>query len=126
MNITGKITHVGEVQSGKSANGKTWSNFTAVIEETEGQYPRSLSFTVMGDKVAVTLGEHCTIHFNTVAKEWNGKYFTNINAWKKEGGAAAAPSMDAPPSGATLPQKPAPAAPMAGLPPMEPISDLPF
>ena len=89
MQITGKITHVGPVTSGTSSNGNTWNKFQAVITETEGEYPKSLAFEVFNDKVAVSVGEQCTIHFETKAKEWNGKWFTNINAWRKEGGQAA-------------------------------------
>ncbi len=80
MQITGKITHVGPVASGTSSNGNTWNKFQAVITETEGEYPKSLAFEVFNDKVAVSVGEQCTIHFETKAKEWNDKWFTNINA----------------------------------------------
>jgi len=89
MQITGKITHVGPVTSGVSPSGNTWNKFQAVITETEGEYPKSLAFEVFNDKVAVSVGEQCTIHFETKAKEWNDKWFTNINAWRKEGGQAA-------------------------------------
>jgi len=96
MQITGKITHVGPVTSGVSPSGNTWNKFQAVITETEGEYPKSLAFEVFNDKVAVSVGEQCTIHFETKAKEWNDKWFTNINAWRKEGGQAAPAPAQAP------------------------------
>lgn len=109
MQITGKITWISEVQSGEGKNG-TWNKFSAVITEQEGQYPQSLSFEVFNDKVAVVMDELCTIHFQTKANEYNGRHYTNINAWKKEGGAAQ-PAQAPKPAGATLPaQKPAPIA----------------
>jgi len=83
MEITGKITHIGQVQSGTGQSGKDWSKFQAVITETEGQYPKSLAFDVFNDKVSVAMGEVCTIHFETKANEYNGKFYTNIGAWRR-------------------------------------------
>ena len=85
MNITGKITWVGPVASGTSKAGKAWNKFNAVITEQEGEYPKSLCFEVFNDKISVALGEVCTIHFETRANEYQGKYYTNITGWKKEG-----------------------------------------
>lgn len=85
MNITGKITWVGPVASGVSKAGKDWNKFNAVITEQEGEYPKSLCFEVFNDKISVALGEVCTIHFETRANEYQGKYYTNITGWRKEG-----------------------------------------
>ena len=108
MEITGKITHIGAVQTGEGQKG-TWNKFQAVITETEGQYPKSLAFDVFNDKVSVAMDEVCTIHFETKANLYQGKYYTNISAWRKTGGgtAQAAPAATA----ATLPtSKPTPTA----------------
>ena len=102
MEIKGKITWVGQVSSGVSkSTGKDWSKFQAVITEQEGEYPQSLCFEVFNDKIAVALNEVCTIHFQVKANEYQGKYYTNISAWKKEGGSAA-PAPQSKPEGATL------------------------
>ena len=85
MEITGKITWVGPVASGVSKAGKDWNKFNAVITEQEGEYPQSLCFEVFNDKISVQLGEVCTIHFQVKANEYQGKYYTNITGWKKEG-----------------------------------------
>jgi hypothetical protein len=97
MNITGKITWVGQVSSGVSkSTGKDWSKFQAVITEQEGEYPQSLCFEVFNDKIAVALNEVCTIHFQVKANEYQGKYYTNISAWKKEGGQQAGATLSQP------------------------------
>jgi len=108
MHIKGVITHVGEVTTGTGSKGE-WNKFQAVITEQGPQYPKSLVFDVFNDKVAVALGEECTIHFETKANEYNGKFYNNINAWRKEGATAAAPSApaSAPPTSAPAPS-PAP------------------
>ena len=85
MEITGKITWVGPVASGVSKAGKDWNKFNAVITEQEGEYPQSLCFEVFNDKISIALGDVCTIHFQVKANEYQGKYYTNITGWKKEG-----------------------------------------
>ena len=83
MKITGKITVVLPLQEGTSAKGTAWSKQTAVVEESEGQYPQSLSFDMMGDKiVALTAGQQVEVDFDTKAREYQGKWFNNVNAWK--------------------------------------------
>lgn len=117
MEIKGKITQMLPVVSGAKKDGGTWSKQSFVITEEADKYPKSLCFEVWNDKVPVSLGETCTIHFETKASEYNGKWYNEIRAWKKEGAAA-------PPQGATLPPMPAQAPVFASLPPDE--SDLPF
>lgn len=83
MRINGKITAVLPLQEGTSAKGTAWSKQTAVVEESEGQYPQSLAFDMMGDKiVALTVGQQVEVDFDTKAREYQGKYFNNVNAWK--------------------------------------------
>ena len=83
MKISGIITVVLPLQEGTSAKGTAWSKQTAVVEESEGQYPQSLAFDMMGDKIAaLTVGQQVEVDFDTKAREYQGKYFNNINAWK--------------------------------------------
>ena len=83
MKITGRITVVLPLQEGTSAKGTAWSKQTAVVEESEGQYPQSLSFDMMGDKiVALTAGQQVEVDFDTKAREYQCKWFNNVNAWK--------------------------------------------
>ena len=83
MKITGRITVVLPLQEGTSAKGTAWSKQTAVVEESEGQYPQSLAFDMMSDKiVALNVGYVVEIDFDTKAREYQGKYFNNVNAWK--------------------------------------------
>jgi hypothetical protein len=123
MEIKGKITQMLPVVSGAKKDGGTWSKQSFVITEEADKYPKSLCFEVWNDKVPVSLGETCTIHFETKASEYNGKWYNEVRAWKKEGAATA-------PQGATLPPMPAPAAPNPASAPVfstsQDQSDLPF
>ena len=83
MRINGRITAVLPLQEGTNEKGTAWSKQTAVVEESEGQYPQSLSFDMMGDKiVALTAGQQVEVDFDTKAREYQGKWFNNVNAWK--------------------------------------------
>ena len=70
----------------------------------EGNYPQFVKFQLVQDRCALVdnfeEGEMINVHFDLRGREWNGKYFTNLNAWRVER-PAAAPSpevADAPPS----------------------------
>jgi hypothetical protein len=123
MEIKGKITHELPVVSGTKKDGGTWSKQSFVITEEADKYPKSLCFEVWNDKVPVTLGEVCTIHFETKTSEYNGKFYNEIRAWKKEG-ASSAPA--AAPQGATLPPQQAAPAPTPSFVPQGDQSDMPF
>lgn len=84
MDITGKIIAVLPTRSGTSARGTQWSSQTAVIE-THEQYPKKVAFDVLGDKITefnLQVGEEVTISFDINAREFNGKWFNSVNAWK--------------------------------------------
>lgn len=73
-----------------------------VIEVVSGNYPQMVKFQLVQDRCALLdpfkEGEQIKVHFDLRGREWNGKYFTNLNAWRLEKGgqapAASAPAMD--------------------------------
>jgi hypothetical protein len=86
MEITIKVTKILEPLSGVSSrNGETWVK-NSFVGETQGQYPKTLCFTVMGqerwDKMAIKVGGNFSVSFDPESREWNGKYFTDLSAWK--------------------------------------------
>lgn len=82
--ITGKIIAVLPTKSGTSARGTQWSSQTSVIE-THEQYPKRVAFDVLGDKITefnLQVGEEVTVSFDINAREYNGKWWNSVNAWK--------------------------------------------
>lgn len=74
------------------------------VIETEGNYPQFVKFQLVQDRCALLdpfeEGQMIKVHFDLRGREWNGKYFTNLNAWRLEqGGANTAPT--APPEAAS-------------------------
>ena len=103
MEITGKIIAVLPERGGVSQRtGSEWKVQEYVLE-TQEQYPRKMCFDVFGaDKIAqfaIKIGEQLTVSFDIDAREYNGRWFNSIRAWKVERVAAqpvAAPVNDVP------------------------------
>lgn len=59
-----------------------------LILTTEGQYPQYIKFQFTQDRCAVLdsykADEEVNVFFDLRGREWNDKYFTNLNAWKIE------------------------------------------
>lgn len=67
-----------------------------ILEVNDGQYPQVVKFQLTQDRCAMiddyAEGDTLTVHFDLRGREWNGKYFTNLNAWRIEGAGATAES----------------------------------
>ncbi len=59
-----------------------------VIEISEGNYPQMIKFQLTQDKCELidecNEGDEITVHFNLRGREWNDRYFTNLDAWRIE------------------------------------------
>lgn len=58
------------------------------VISTDGTYPQYVKFQLTQDKCgivdAMNEGEKIKVSFDLRGREWQGKYFTNLNAWKVE------------------------------------------
>lgn len=127
MELAGKVIAVLEPRGGVSKNGNEWKVQEYVIE-THDQYPRRMCFDVFGaDKIQqfnIQVGEELNVFFDIDAREWQGRWFNSIRAWKVERVSANAPQM--PPMDAPFPPlNAAPAAP-ADFSASDEKDDLPF
>ena len=87
MEITVKIEKILEPQSFVSkTNGNTYVTHVFVGETTNTQYPRIVAFKVMGDErmknMGIVVGGTYNVSIDVESMEWNGKYFTECQAWK--------------------------------------------
>jgi hypothetical protein len=143
MEITGKIIAVLEPRKGTSSRtGSEWICGQYVLE-TMDQYPRKLFFEVFGadrmQQFNIQLGEIMTVSFDIDAREYQGRWYNGVRAFRVDRNVQAAPMATAAPvapdttpfGGAPVPtQAPAaPAAPAAETTPFAPQAegeDLPF
>jgi len=119
--VDGTLHHIGDTE----AKTESFSAREFVIE-TDGNYPQLIKFQLVQDRCDLingySPGDEITVHFDLRGREWNGKYFTNLNAWKVEGEQEA---NTAPEKEETEPAKPpVPAPEMGGS--AEGEDDLPF
>ena len=109
MEITGKIIAVLPERGGISKTGNEWKTQEYVLE-THEQYPRRICFNVFGaDKISqfnIQAGEELTVSFDVDAREWQGRWFNSIRAWKVERAATQQPAP------ADVPFPPMPDAPV--------------
>ena len=85
--IIGKLHKVFEVQA-KSDRFQT----REFVITTEGQYPQFIKFQLTQDRCELISnfeeGKDIKVHFDLRGREWQEKFFTNLNAWKLESVAA--------------------------------------
>ena len=109
--MTGTVKQVNDVMTFPS--GFTKREFVVTTPE---QYPQDVVFETVKDKTAMldslSAGQEVTVHFDIRGREYNGKHFVNLSAWRiqtdGQGGAQAgktpAPaSEDIPPLDTDLP-----------------------
>ncbi|MFK8052176.1 MAG: DUF3127 domain-containing protein [Woeseiaceae bacterium] len=85
MELVGKIINALEEKSGTSSRGG-WRKQEYVIE-IPGDYPKQVCFMVWGDKIDqfnISVGESLTVHFDLESREYNGRWYTDVKAWRVE------------------------------------------
>ena len=100
MEVVGKIIQVLPEQGGVSkTSGKEWK-LQAYVLETQEQYPKKVHFEVFGeDRIKANpcqLDDVVTVSFDIESREFNGRWYTSIRAWKIQQGVVAADGAAAP------------------------------
>ncbi len=80
----GRLKHIGETEQ----KTDQFQVRDAVIETLDDKYPQLVKFQFVQDRCnlldSYELNDLVTIHFDLRGREWDGKYFTNLNGWKIE------------------------------------------
>lgn len=86
---TGQLVEIGQLMQGRSKSGQEWKRRTFVLQwqDPEG-YEHELAFNTFG-AVTDQLGKYnpgdlVTVSFSIQSKEFGGKWYTNLNAYKLE------------------------------------------
>jgi len=83
MEQSGKITKLLPLQSGQGKNG-TWKKQEYLLEYGD-QYPKTVCFNLWGDKIdqyALKEGDVVNVFFDVESREFNGRYYTDVKAWR--------------------------------------------
>lgn len=100
MEINGTIINILELQTGEGRNGP-WKKQEFILE-TDDQYPRKVCIALWGDKIdqfPLNTGEKVTVSINVESREFNGRWYTDVKAWKIDKAQAAGASSAPPPPG---------------------------
>ncbi|QQR98802.1 MAG: DUF3127 domain-containing protein [Sphingobacteriales bacterium] len=99
MEIKGKITQVMPLVTGEGKNG-VWKKQEYVLEVPNGNYaPKKVCFSIWGDKIEqsnVKENGEVTISFDLESREYNGRWYTDVRAWKVQRQSSDSSSYSAP------------------------------
>lgn len=107
LKIAGNVVELLEEQSGEGKNGP-WRKREFVLE-TEGNFPAKVCLIQWGDEIDKTdlqVGERLTAHIDIRSREYNGRWYTDVKAWRIEKDAASDASPHSPGEPPDLPVPP--------------------
>ena len=127
MELTGTIKQVLPLQTGEGRNGP-WRKQEFILQ-TEGPYPKDVCIAVWGSKIdgaPIQENQKVQVSFDVESREYNGRWYTDVKAWKVQ----AADAVSVPPSAPAPSDEVPPPFPAAPPPPPMPggvgEDDLPF
>lgn len=85
MELTATLIQLLPLQRGVGKNGE-WKR-QDIIVQTEGQYPKKVCISIWGDKInenVLQVGRQLNISFDVESREFNGRWYTDVKAWKIE------------------------------------------
>ncbi len=104
MEIQGKIIASLPEVGGTSKAGNTWKKKEYVLE-THDNFPKKVCFNFFGDRVdqfPLNIGDEVTVSFDIESREYQGRWYTDIRAWKAEKATSASTNEMAMPSAPTV------------------------
>ena len=131
MEFEGTVFRIMPATSGQSARG-AWQRQEVIFDmKSQSQYPRKICVTFFNkpEEVArLTVGTEYTVSIDVESREYNGKWYTDVRAWKLEkAGDANVATAASTPAAANLPETPTisefPGDPLTAT---DDVNDLPF
>lgn len=86
MELEGRIARKMNVQTGTSARG-AWAKQEFILEYQEGSFPSQVCMNVWGEDKVKDLerhqvGDRVKVSFNLSSREYNGRWYTDVRAWR--------------------------------------------
>ena len=97
MQISARLIQVLPLQTGTGKNGQ-WKKQDIIVETEGSTYPKKICVSIWGDKIdagQLQPGNQLKIDFDVESREYNGRWYTDVKAWKVEsagGSSAGAPA----------------------------------
>jgi hypothetical protein len=86
MQIEGKLIKILDAEGGTSKSGKAWIKQSCIVE-TDSEYNNQVCISAFGEDKVENLnklkeGENVQIWCNVYSREYNGKYYNQIDGWR--------------------------------------------
>tara|TARA_B100000700_G_C14497796_1_gene602629 strand:+ start:49 stop:396 length:348 start_codon:yes stop_codon:yes gene_type:complete len=86
LSIKGLLIQKNKIENIENKEGKKWVKQTFVID-TGGEYNSRICFQLFGEEKIKLLnnfnsGDQVEVYFNISSREYNNRYYHNIDAWK--------------------------------------------
>ena len=85
MKITVKLVKKLDRETGTAKSGKSWEKQSILIEQSGTEYNKEVVVSFFGDKVKsirdIEEGSEVSVSINLSSREYNGKYYHNIDGW---------------------------------------------
>jgi len=83
----GRLVQVLEEVSGVGKTGNSWKKQSFIVElDGNSTYPKKVCLTAWGDKVdtlkRLTIGDRISAGFDVDSREYQGRWYTDLKAWK--------------------------------------------
>lgn len=79
--ISGEIIEISPIKQGNN-----WQAQTILIKDFNKQYPKNIAFDLINKEVekysTLRVGDYISAHVNIESREYLGRYYTNIKAWR--------------------------------------------
>ena len=100
MEIKGKVVQVLPMEGGTSKSGNQWSKASLIVEVAENpQYPKKIKISNMKNADAfskIAIGTEVTFKVEIESREYNGRWYTEVNCWGWDAPQSAQPTAPAP------------------------------
>lgn len=115
LELEGTLRQKQGVQQGTSARGQ-WAKQEFILDYPDGNYTSQAVFTAFGqDKVAdldkYQVGDRIRVSFNIKSREYNGRWYTDLQVWRIAPAGQAQPVASAQPAATAPSAQPIPSAP---------------
>jgi single-strand DNA-binding protein len=100
--LTGKVKLIQETQT----FGSGFQKREMVVTVEDGKFPQDINLEFVQDKIslldALQVGQEVTVTFDIRGREYNGRYFNNLQGWRIQASAGGA-GADVPPPPTDVP-----------------------
>lgn len=83
MQLNVKLLQTMSLQSGMGKNGE-WKKQDFIFETLDAKYPKKICATFWAENIPekLILGNTFTLDFDIESREYNGKWYTDVRAWR--------------------------------------------